>query len=187
MPVNAADRGSSRIVNIPNAFSALRIVLIPFLIYYMSLQQGNTELIIIAVLMGISDYGDGYFARKLNQITESGKILDPLADKLAVTAAAIGLVLYRDFPLWALILLVVRDIIILIAGIFVMRKTGVVPSSNLLGKWTVTVFFVLIIVYLMNIDFLKIYILSLSMMFLLWSMIEYYKLIPANIFEKNKL
>jgi len=187
MTDNNPDNGSNQIVNIPNAFSALRVVLIPFLIYYMSLQRGNTELLIIAALMGISDYADGYFARKLNQITESGKILDPLADKIAVAASVIGLVLYRDFPLWALILLIARDIIILIAGIFVMRKTGVVPSSNLLGKWTVTAFFVLIIIYLFDVDFLKIYVLIISMLVLMWSMVEYYKLLPANLFQKDKL
>ncbi|MCH8285423.1 CDP-alcohol phosphatidyltransferase family protein [candidate division KSB1 bacterium] len=175
MTVDDADRGFNRIVNIPNAFSVLRIVLIPFMVYYLSLQRGYTELLVICLLMILSDYLDGYFARKLNQITESGKILDPLADKLAIAAIAVGLVLYRDFPLWALILLVLRDIIIVVAGIIVIRKTGVVPGSNLLGKWTVTVYSVLIFVYVMDIDFLKIYVLYLSMIFLFGSLIGYYK------------
>lgn len=170
-----SDREFNRIVNIPNAFSALRIVLIPFIIYYLSRENGHTELLVVALLMILSDYCDGYFARKLDQITESGKILDPLADKLAIAALAVGLVIYRDFPLWALLLLVVRDIIIVIAGIFVIRKTGVVPGSNLLGKWTVTVYSVLMLVYLMDIDFLKIYVLYLSMIFLFGSLVGYYK------------
>lgn len=169
-----------KIITVPNAFSVLRILLTPVVWYYLSLGNSYFQLLVVSLLICLTDFLDGYTARKFNQITESGKILDPVADKITIGVIAVGLVIYRDFPVWALALLILRDVIILIGSMFLIKKKGLVPSSNMLGKVTVTVYAALIIVYLLDIDAIKLYILYLSMVFLFLSLIGYYKVMTAN-------
>jgi len=101
------------------------------------------------ICLGIAtDVLDGILARKLNQISELGKILDPLADKLAVASLAIFLCIYRDFPVWAVILIITRDLAILIGGLIAMKRNFAIPTSNLLGKLTALAWSLLLLVYL---------------------------------------
>lgn len=93
--------------------------------------------IFILALAGVTDKLDGVFARKYNQVTEWGKILDPIADKIGMGIVAIVLVRLGLIPLWFVIGLVGRDLLILAGGIYIKRSRGVVLQSNLLGKWTI--------------------------------------------------
>ena len=92
-------------------------------------------LILLAVL---TDLFDGIIARKLNQVTELGKIVDPLADKIAVPATAVILAVQGKLPFWFLSVAVVRDIAIFAGGMYVRKVKGVLLQSNLAGKWAVT-------------------------------------------------
>lgn len=103
----------------------------------------------ILFLTGLTDRYDGILARKFNQETEWGRILDPLADKIAAGIGAIVLVILGDLPLWFLLLLVVRDLLILSGGLVLKARKGVVPPSNETGKWAMGIialtFFILIL------------------------------------------
>jgi len=171
---------NNRIVTIPNALSCLRILLTPFILYYLSREDGYIEIIVLVAAAIVSDFLDGFLARKLNQISELGRILDPLADKIAVGAVCVGLVFFRDFPLWAFCLIIFRDVVILLFGLYFVWKRAYVPRPNILGKITVNVYAVLIITYIFNIEPIKQYILFLSVVFLILSLYGYYNYVFAQ-------
>ena len=89
------------------------------------------------VLAALTDKYDGVLARKYNQTTEWGKILDPIADKIAVGAVAIVLLVLGNIPVWFVVVLLIRDALIFSGGMYVKTKKGIVLQSNEAGKWTV--------------------------------------------------
>ncbi len=125
---------------ISNLLSLLRIVLILPIVYLLKINtsQGNLLLIVLTVILIASDYFDGFFSRKLNQVTELGKLLDPLADKISMAVILVALILFRKFPLSLVILLIYRDLLIMGAGILIARR-GQIPESNWWGKVNTTV------------------------------------------------
>jgi CDP-diacylglycerol--glycerol-3-phosphate 3-phosphatidyltransferase len=94
--------------------------------------------LIIAFIAIVSDYLDGYFARKLNQVTDLGKILDPLADKVLVLTIIIVMFLKNDIPLWLASIIIIRDIAIFVGGMVIKKMKGIVLVSNFWGKWAVS-------------------------------------------------
>ena len=131
--------GSSRFLTLSNLLSISRAVLvIPFVFVMLpgSLNDRWWGLLIMAV-GSLTDRLDGYYARKLDQVTEWGKILDPLADKVAIAAVAVVLWLRHDLPAWFLMVLLGRDVVIFAGGMWLRQKRGVVLASNTAGKWTV--------------------------------------------------
>lgn len=85
-----------------------------------------------------TDWADGYVARKTNTVSEWGKILDPIADKIIVGIIMVMLVLNNSLPLWFVIAVVSRDIIIVLGGIILRRYTPVIVPSKMSGKLAVT-------------------------------------------------
>ena len=90
----------------------------------------------LSVAGGLMDLADGYIARHYNQKSELGKILDPLADKLFVAMLIIILFLQGRVPTWYIAIVVSRDLLILVAGIYASRRLNVVLPSNNLGRYT---------------------------------------------------
>lgn len=129
-------------------------MLIPPLLYFLSweTETGNYYALFFVFLGGLTDFLDGYFARKLNQVSEFGKIIDPVADKLCAIFVLGYLALYRvnPIPIWFFGILLARDIGIIIASIFVFGKRKSVISSNMLGKVTVNIFVLVVIFYILN-------------------------------------
>jgi CDP-diacylglycerol--glycerol-3-phosphate 3-phosphatidyltransferase len=106
------------------------------------LEQGEIHRFMAAFLMilaAITDYLDGYFARKYDDETELGKIIDPLADKLAVGVIAVTLYLNGMLPEYILIIVVARDLLIFTGGLMISNIIGKVLPSNMLGKITVLI------------------------------------------------
>jgi CDP-diacylglycerol--glycerol-3-phosphate 3-phosphatidyltransferase len=85
----------------------------------------------------LTDNLDGRLARKYGYETEWGRILDPLADKIGVAVVALVLLKLGDIPLWFVVALIVRDILIFLGGLAVKAKRGLVLPSNLAGKWAI--------------------------------------------------
>jgi cardiolipin synthase len=120
---------------IPNLLSLLRLLLIPVVVYLVA--RGHNTAALSLILLGIvTDILDGYLARRLNQVTELGKIIDPLGDKLGTAALVVTLALYRGFPAWAAILVIARDVAILFGAAFYIAIGQPIPTSNLLGRLT---------------------------------------------------
>ena len=140
------------IFNLPNSISFFRLLLaVPFYILVGKLNLDDSYryyvlgLIFIAF---ISDILDGYIARKKDIVTETGKIIDPLADKVCVILIILQLYLIGEIPTIYFWIILGRDILIFTGGIFVSKKIGKVLPSNLLGKLTVLVigFFIIAVV-----------------------------------------
>lgn len=143
-------------MNFPNFLSLFRIFLIIPLIYFiseLSISSSNRYwALFIILLAGISDYLDGFYARKFNRESELGKVLDPLADKLFVGVSFFFLYLYNEITLYFLILILVRDIFILLGGYYIKRRYNKILQSNLLGKITFSFIVLFLIIVILNID-----------------------------------
>jgi CDP-diacylglycerol--glycerol-3-phosphate 3-phosphatidyltransferase len=96
--------------------------------------QNDLYLILFLIVAAATDYFDGYLSRKMNQVTELGKILDPIADKIAMGVILVTLIFYRNFPVFLVVLLIYRDVMILTFGLIITKKTLKATSANLLGK-----------------------------------------------------
>ncbi len=142
---------------IPNILSSIRILLLPLLAYIVSTQNPEFR-IYAAILVGIgiiTDVFDGMLARKLNQCSDLGKIIDPISDKLTVGVMLVVLYIYADFPLWVLILVLSREVAILILSVAFMKKQNLILPSNMIGKLTALSMAIMVFVYVLTIDPLK--------------------------------
>lgn len=164
----------NKILNISNILSIFRLFLsLPLAICLIN--DLKFSVIIIAVLAYLSDLLDGFFARKLNQITEFGKIIDPLADKVFVATAVIILILLGKIPLWFALVVICRDLLILIGGLFSSLKLKYVIPSNFLGKVTVVIVGLTIILSVFSLSFITDFMYYVATLFCLFSLIFYLK------------
>lgn len=116
-----------------NKITMVRILMIPFFIYF-ALQYDKTSLIIALVLFclaSVTDFLDGYIARKYNQVTDFGKFVDPLADKLLVTAALLIFIEKGIFPAWMVFIVLAREFIITS-----LRNVAAAKGKVLAASWT---------------------------------------------------
>jgi len=117
-----------------------------------------------------TDFLDGYLARRLNEVTEVGKIIDPLADKVAVGIVALKLYLVGEMPSYYFFIIIGRDTLIFLGGILLSYKIRKVIPSNTLGKITVTILGVVILMIILKVNrdsilFLSFYTISILMIF----------------------
>jgi cardiolipin synthase len=137
-------------MNIPNSLTILRILLIPVYIGFM--EYGRFGLALLALLVaGFTDALDGPIARRLNQRTRLGTFLDPLADKLLLTSGFISLSVLHLVPLWLVILVVSRDVILLLGtAVAHVTNTTIDITPTFLGKGTtlLQLTYILLVVFL---------------------------------------
>ena len=137
---------------ISNLLSLSRIIIVIPIVYLISINTptGNIILVSLAVIGASTDILDGYLSRKLNQVTDLGILLDPIADKIAMALVFIALIVYRDFPIPLIVLLLYRDLWILISGLLLLKRSGKPMMANLWGKVNTVVFALLALLILMN-------------------------------------
>lgn len=120
-------------VNLPNVLTAFRLVLVPIFIYYLTIFSDSIFNQWIAALFyfvaAMTDVLDGYLARKNNQITNWGKIADPIADKALTGSAFIGLSLLGVIAWWITVVILVREFAVTVLRFYVIRR-GVIPASR---------------------------------------------------------
>ncbi len=120
-------------LNLPNTLTLVRIVLIPLFLFFTKIKNGVYIAVGIFVLAASTDGLDGYIARKHNQITKLGKLMDPLADKLLITAALIALVEMDKLSMWVAIVIIGREFAV--TGLrAIAASEGIVISASKLGK-----------------------------------------------------
>jgi len=125
-----------RIWTVPNLLSFSRLALVPVFLWLVA-QPDRRYWIWAGALVGygiLSDVLDGILARKLGQVTEVGKLVDPLADKITTGVVALFCVAKRGLPLAALCLALARDLAIVAGGRFLWKKSRAVPTSAPIGK-----------------------------------------------------
>lgn len=141
-------------MNIANRLTMMRVILIPFFLLslYMLDDYANIVAVIIFIVASLTDFLDGYIARSRNLVSNFGKFMDPLADKLLVTSALIYFVEAGIIPAWVIIIIVSREFAI--SGIRVMAaKQNRVIAASWWGKIKTAVTMVMIIVILFDFKF----------------------------------
>ncbi|MEO0225785.1 MAG: CDP-alcohol phosphatidyltransferase family protein, partial [candidate division WOR-3 bacterium] len=119
---------SKEFFTVANLVSGSRLVFIPFIIYFL-IKNLRLWALIFIMISYLTDLIDGYLARRLNQISFYGKIIDPVTDKLNLAAILITLYFTDAFPLWCLIIVLLRDILILAGSLFLIKyQESVLPS-----------------------------------------------------------
>ncbi len=130
-PTTGSGRG---VVTIPNAISLVRILLIPVFVWL--IVDPDTTTVGLLVFAGVvaTDWVDGTIARRIGQVSDVGKVLDPVADRLAIAAGIVALAIRGVFPVWAAALILARDVVVLAVGLFVLVRTRVRIDVRWIGK-----------------------------------------------------
>ncbi len=122
-----------KILNVPNTLTIIRMLLIP--VYWFVFMDGHTyEALAIFFVASLTDLADGYIARKYNLITDFGKLMDPLADKLMVISVMLSLALKGMAPWPALLIILCKEALMVLGGALLYKK-GVVVYAAKIGKY----------------------------------------------------
>jgi len=138
-------------LNTPNIITIFRILLVPIFILTFSTPSvvHSYWAALIFVMASISDWLDGYFARRWKQVTQYGKLLDPIADKLLILSALVMLVGYNRIPAWIAIVLIGRDVAI--TGLRALASSsGIIIPAHEMGKYKTTTQIIAIILLIIN-------------------------------------
>ncbi len=131
-------RAKETIFTPSNLISIMRAMFVLPAIFCLDASQHDTHLYYLVaaifVAAALTDVLDGIIARKTNTVSEFGKIVDPLADKIFVGLVVITMAIYHLIPLWFFVAIIIRDVVILAAGLWAKRKFRVVLPSNVAGK-----------------------------------------------------
>lgn len=147
-------------MNLPNKLTTLRVIMIPFFVFFLLYQGGeNTTFrmisLVLFIVASLTDLLDGKIARKYNLVTNFGKFMDPLADKLLVCSALICLIELKQLPAWMVIIIISREFII--SGFrLVASDNGIVIAASYWGKFKTTFQMVAVILLILNLPALTI-------------------------------
>lgn len=138
-------------MNLANKITIARILLVPIFMFFLltNIPYGVTIAALIFIIAALTDSLDGYIARSRNQITKLGKFMDPLADKLLVTAALVSLVQMDRLPAWVTVIIISREIIVSVFRA-VAASEGIVIAASPWGKAKTVSQIVAILVLLFN-------------------------------------
>lgn len=130
-----------QILTIPNLLSLIRLLLIPVILWlYIGLENHRWTIAVI-ILSGLTDVVDGFIAREFDMISDFGKILDPVADKLTQGALILCLAVTHEWMKWLIIVFLVKECAMLIMGYLVIRKEDKVGSAQWHGKLNTVVLY----------------------------------------------
>ena len=150
-------------MNLPNKLTIFRVILIPFFVFFLLTDvlgaNGDYLALVIFIVASLTDMLDGKIARKYNLVTNFGKFMDPLADKLLVCSAMICLVDLKLLPAWIVIIMIAREFII--SGFRLLAATnGVVIAAGIWGKIKTVVQMCMIIAILIDLPYFWFYIIE---------------------------
>ena len=130
------------VFTLPNLLSLLRLLMIPLIIWLYCRAGNHRAAVAIVVLSGLTDIADGFIARKFNMVSDLGKILDPIADKL--TQAALIICLSSKYPLMLplVCLLALKELCMLYMGYITIQRIGTVNSAKWYGKMSTVVLYI---------------------------------------------
>lgn len=179
--------------NIPNCLCFFRILLIPLFLYVYFVADFKNRYLVAAfvlVISGISDFLDGFIARKFNMVTDFGKFIDPVADKL--TQFVVAITLLFSYPLaWVLLIIIIlKDLMLAIVGLYLYDYGLKITGASWWGKIATAYFYVIVIVliglHIPNTVISFMLIITGSVLMLL-SFILYAKELRYMVKEKDKL
>ena len=151
-----SDLFEGRVATWSNLLSILRVLMTPAItvaLYYESI-TGNAEYCKIAILLyciiALSDFVDGYLARLLHQVSRLGQFLDPIADKCVILIIAITLYYFRQFPLWMIALIIIRDTFHVILGFYLFHEHDIQVRPSMAGKCMVAMMGLCGFIFILN-------------------------------------
>ena len=134
MEVQATEVQTDRVLTLPNLLSLVRLVGVPVFLWLVLVPEADGLAVLVLMLAGVTDWLDGYLARRLHQISRLGQLLDPFADRLYIVATLVGLALRSIVPWWLVVALLARDVL-LTCCLPVLRRHGLVALPvHFLGK-----------------------------------------------------
>ena len=142
-------------MNLPNKLTTLRVIMIPFFVFFLLWQNGENHTfrmieLALFIISSMTDLLDGKIARKYNLVTNFGKFMDPLADKLLVCSALICLIELNALPAWMVIIIISREFII--SGFrLIASDNGVVIAASYWGKFKTTFQMVSVVLLILDI------------------------------------
>ncbi|UCD37536.1 MAG: CDP-alcohol phosphatidyltransferase family protein [Fidelibacterota bacterium] len=169
-------RTSDRIVTVSNALSLFRAFLSIPLVW--ALEVDHLQAVLVMILLAVlSDFFDGYLARRAHTITDVGKMLDPIADKIIMLSVMIFLIFdpERQFPIFFFVLLGIRDITLSNIATYLMNRSSVVFQSNLTGKWFSSATALAMILYVLKLTDIGFWVLMIATLLLLISWYSYFR------------
>lgn len=148
---NGRERPGSKILTIPNLLSALRVCLIPvFARLYLKGDYAGT--VAVLLLSGVTDIADGFIARRFGMISDLGKVLDPVADKLTQAVMLLCLISRSPLMLVPFALMAVKEVFMSVTGIMIIRRTGVVRGAEWHGKAATVLLYAMMILHVIWYD-----------------------------------
>lgn len=143
----------SQVFNVPNSISFVRLALIPVFIWLVfSAKEYGWAGVLLGVI-GATDWIDGFLARRLNQVTELGKFLDPLADRVAVVVAVVAGLIVGVLPVWFAVALIVREVLIGIGAIYGWINGVTKLEVRFLGKAATLALYVAVTAFYLGVGF----------------------------------
>ena len=142
-------------MNTPNKLTIARMIIVPFLVIFLLTGWGGEAnryiSLTLFVVASVTDWFDGYLARKNNLVTNFGKSMDPLADKLLVCSAMICMIDLKRLPAWFVIIIIAREFII--SGFrLIAAENGIVIAANYWGKFKTASQMIMIILLILHFD-----------------------------------
>lgn len=134
------------ILTIPNLLSVFRLLLIPVIVWLYCFEQKYAAAVGVIILSGITDVADGIIARKCNMVSDFGKILDPIADKLTQAAVIICLIFKHQLMLVIIVLFAVKEICMGLMGAVIIKKTDIVNSAKWYGKVNTVILYLVMMI-----------------------------------------
>ncbi len=185
---------------IPNILTVFRIILIPFIV--LSIVNGNFLLsIILFTISSISDILDGVIARKFDYISNFGKLMDPAADKLTQISIVCTLGIKKIIPIWIFVILILKELIMMIGGLYLYKRKDFVVYSKWYGKCTTVLIYIAVVssflieviptlgknimIFGYNMSF-DVIIFIVALVFALFSLLSYIQEFGVNILKNRK-
>ena len=171
---------------IPNYLTIIRLILVP-IIFALILYEHYTMAIIVYIIANLTDVLDGYIARKFNLISDFGKLMDPLADKITQVGTILALILKGIIPFWILIIISLKEITMIVVASVLFKKKIVTVHSKWYGKAATVLLFIAIVFTLLSekitvLSNITIYLYYLSIAMTLFAGVMYVKNIVCREF-----
>ncbi|HNR67637.1 MAG TPA: CDP-alcohol phosphatidyltransferase family protein [bacterium] len=173
---------------LPNLISLSRLIMVIPAAYLIKIntESGNRLLLLLAVLIILSDFIDGYLSRRMGLVTDLGKLLDPVVDKVCMFIGLLSLIFYRGFPASLAVFLVYRDLLIIIIGFIIIRKSQQAIMANFWGKLNTLLVSLTMFLFMIGVDngVFKICLIG-SHFTILASGLSYYAFAESVLFEQR--
>ena len=177
----------TQILTIPNILSIFRIILLPVIVWLYLGRNDIASTLMLLIISGISDIADGYIARKFNMVSDFGKVLDPIADKLTQGILLICLAIKYDIIFWLVGMFAVKELLMFIMGYMTLKRKDSVNSAKWYGKLnTVVIYFTIVILIIFpNISQITVNIIIFTCMFALLASFAMYVKFYFGLLKKN--